>query len=74
MLAKERVFELTRITMQLSDPPHRRAVLGAAKAQPGDTQPAAGQGRRLALIAPARDAISVLQAGTKERPLAEHTG
>src|SRR6266699_4552924 len=33
-------------------------------------EPAASQARRPALTAPARDAIDVLRAGTKERPLA----
>lgn len=56
--------------MQASDPPDPRAVLGAVKAQPGNAEPAASQARRLALTAPARDAIDVLRAGTKERPLA----
>ena len=34
------------------------------------SEPAASQARRPALTAPARDAIDVLRAGTKERPLA----
>jgi hypothetical protein len=33
-------------------------------------EPAASQARRPALTAPARDAIDVLRAGTKERPCA----
>jgi hypothetical protein len=56
--------------MQGSDPFDPRAVLGAVKAQPGNAEPAASQARRPALTAPARDAIDVLRAGTKERPLA----
>jgi hypothetical protein len=57
--------------MQASDPLDPRAVLGAVKAQPGNApKPAASQARRPALTAPARDAIDVLRAGTKERPLA----
>ena len=55
--------------MQVSDRLDPRAVLGAAKAQPGDAEPAASQARRPALTAPARDAIDALRAGTKERPL-----
>lgn len=58
--------------MQASDPLDPRAVLGAVKAQPGNAgarrKPSATAG--LALTAPARDAIDVLWAGTKERPLA----
>lgn len=60
--------------MQTPDPLDPRAVLGAVKARPGDTQPAVSQGRRLALTAPARDAIDVLQAGTKERPFGPNKG
>ena len=60
--------------MQASDPLDPRSVLGAVKAQPGNAgasrKPAASQARRPALTAPARDAIDVLRAGTKERPLA----
>ena len=58
--------------MQASDPLDPRAVLGAVKAQPGNATPerAASPARRPALTAPARDAIDVLRAGTKERPLA----
>ena len=55
--------------MQASDPLDPRAVLGAVKARPGN----AGARRKpsaTALTAPARDAIDVLRAGTKERPLA----
>ena len=55
--------------MQTPDPLDPRAVLGAVKAQPGDAQPAVSEARRLALTAPARDAIDALRAGTKERPL-----
>jgi hypothetical protein len=48
--------------------PH--AVLGAVRAQPSTPEPAASQARRPALTAPAREAIEVLRAGTKDRPLA----
>src|ERR1700730_7080599 len=54
--------------MQASDPFDPRAVLGAVKAQPGNA--GASRKRGPALTAPARDAIDVLRAGTKERPLA----
>jgi hypothetical protein len=37
-------------------------------------EPAAGQARRPALTAPARDAIDALRAGTKERPLGSNKG
>jgi len=60
--------------MQTSAPPDPRAVLGAVKTQPGGTQPAVRQARRPALTAPARDAIDVLQAGTKERPFGPNKG
>ena len=53
-----------------SAPLEPHAVLGAVKAQPGTPEPPASQARRPALTAPARDAIDVLRAGTKERPLA----
>ena len=53
-----------------SNPPDPRAVLGAVKAQPGNTGASRKQARRPASTAPARDAIDVLRAGTKERPLA----
>jgi hypothetical protein len=56
--------------MQTSDPLDPRAVLGAVKAQPGNAGASRKQARRPALTAPARDAIDVLQAGTKERSLA----
>ncbi len=57
--------------MQASpDPLDPRAVLGAVKAQPGNAGAAASQAQRPALTAPARGAIDVLRAGTKERPLA----
>jgi hypothetical protein len=53
-----------------SNPLDPRAVLGAVKAQPGN----AGANRKPSATAgldrPARDAIDVLRAGTKERPLA----
>lgn len=54
-----------------SDPLDPRAVLGAVKAQPGNAGASRKpQARQPALTAPARDAIAVLRAGTKERPLA----
>ena len=56
--------------MQASDPLDPRAVLGAVKARPGTAGAAASQTQRPALTDPARDAIDVLRAGTKERPLA----
>ena len=56
--------------MQASDPFDPRAVLGAVKAQPGNAGASRRSARRPALTAPARDAIDVLRAGTKERPLA----
>ena len=56
--------------MQASDPLDPRAVLGAVKASLATPEPAASQARRPALTAPAHDAIDVLRAGTKERPLA----
>jgi hypothetical protein len=57
--------------MQVSDPLDPRAVLGAVKARPGN----AGARRKPCTTAgldraPARDAIDVLWAGTKERPSA----
>ena len=56
--------------MQASDPFDPRGVLGAVKAQPGNAGASRSSARRPALIAPARDAIDALRAGTKERPLA----
>ena len=56
--------------MQASDPLDPRAVLDAVKAQPGNAGSGRKQARRPALTAPARVAIDVLRAGTKERPLA----
>ena len=56
--------------MQASDPLDPRAVLGAVKARPGNAGATASQARRPALTASARDAIDVLRAGTKERPVA----
>jgi hypothetical protein len=53
--------------MQSPNPFDPRAVLGAVKARPGTPEPAASQARRPALTAPARDAIDVVQAGTRER-------
>lgn len=55
--------------MQASDPLDPRAVLGAVKAQPGN----AGASRKpnaTAGLDRACDAIDVLRAGMKERPLA----
>jgi hypothetical protein len=48
----------------LRDP---RAVLGAVKARPGNAGARRKPTRRPALTAPARDAIDVLRAATKER-------
>ena len=56
--------------MQASDPLDPRAVLGAVKAQPGNVGASRKPGATPALTAPARVAIDVLRAGTKERPLA----
>ena len=56
--------------MQASEPLDPRAVLGASRRSLATPEPAASQARRPALTAPARDAIDVLRAGTKERPLA----
>jgi hypothetical protein len=56
--------------MQASDPLDPRAVLGAVKAQPGNAGASRKPSATAALTAPARDAIDVLRAGTKERPLA----
>jgi hypothetical protein len=56
--------------MQASDPLDPRAVLGAVKARPGNARASCKPTRRPALTAPPRDAIDVLRAGTKERPLA----
>jgi hypothetical protein len=56
--------------MRSSDPLDPRAVLGALKARPGSAQRDVSSVPRPALIAPARDAIDVVRAGTKERPQA----
>jgi hypothetical protein len=56
--------------MQPSDPFDPRAVLGAVKAQPGNAGASRKPGATAGLDRPARDAIDVLRAGTKERPLA----
>ncbi len=56
--------------MQASDPLDPRAVLGAVKAQPGNAGASCKPSATAGLTAPARDAIDVLRAGTKERPLA----
>ena len=71
VLAKGRAFELTR-----TDDAERptRLILAPCSARSrrslATPEPAASQARRPALTAPARDAIDVLRAGTKERPLA----
>ena len=46
------------------------AVLGAVKAQPGNAGASRKPSATAGLDRPARDAIDVLRAGTKERPLA----
>jgi hypothetical protein len=51
-----------------------RAVLGAVKAQPGNAGACRKPARRPALTAPARDAIDVVRAGTKERALGSNKG
>ena len=56
--------------MQASDPLDSRAVLGAVKAQPGNAGASCKPSATAGLTAPARDAIDVLRAGTKERPKA----
>ena len=57
-----------------SDPRDPRAVLGAVKARPRNARnPPQAKRNGPALTAPARDAIDVLRAGTKERPLAART-
>ena len=56
--------------MQASDPLDPRAVLGAVKAQPGNAGASRKPSATAGLDRPARDAIDVLRAGTKERPLA----
>jgi transposase len=56
--------------MQASDRLDPRAVLGASRRNLEAPEPAVSQARRPALTTPARDAIGVLRAGTKERPLA----
>ena len=70
VLAKGRAFELTRTDDAGVRPAwsSRRALRsGRSLATP---EPAASQARRPALTAPAREAIDVLRAGTRERPLA----
>ena len=52
-----------------SDPLDPRAVLGAVKAQPGNAGASRKPSATAGLTAPARGAIDVLRAGTKERPL-----
>ena len=56
--------------MQTSDPLDPRAVLGAVKALPGNAGASRKPSATAGLDRPARDAIDVLRAGTKERPLA----
>ena len=56
--------------MQASDPLDPRAVLGAVKAQPGNAGASRKPSATAGLDRPARDAIDVLRAGTKERALA----
>jgi hypothetical protein len=53
-----------------SDPLDPHAVLGAVKAQLGNAGASCKPSATAGLTAPARDAIDVLWAGTKERPLA----
>jgi hypothetical protein len=57
--------------MQASDRLDPRAPCSAPSRRSLATpEPAASQARRPTLTAPARDAIDILRAGTKERPLA----
>jgi hypothetical protein len=56
--------------MQTSEPLDPRAVLGAVKALPGNAGASRKPSATAGLDRPARDAIDVLRAGTKERPLA----
>lgn len=56
--------------MQASAPLDPRAVLGPVKAQPGNAGASRKPSATAGLDRPARDAIDVLRAGTKERPLA----
>jgi hypothetical protein len=60
--------------MQASDPFNPRAVLGAVKAQPGNAGASRKPSATAGLTAPARDAIDVLRAGTKELPLGSNKG
>ena len=53
-----------------SDPLDTHAVLGAVKAQPGNAGASCKPSATAGLDRPARDAIDVLRAGTKERPKA----
>ena len=57
-----------------SNPRDPRAVLGAVKAQPSNAGASRKPSQRPALTAPARDAIDVLRAGTKELPLGSNKG
>ena len=57
--------------MQPSDPLDPRAVLGAVKALAGNVGASRKPSATAGLHRPARDAIDVLRAGTKERPLVQ---
>ena len=72
VLAKGRAFELTRTDDARRRPTHLILAPCSARSRHSlaTPEPAASQARRPALTAPARDAIDVLRAGTKERPLA----
>jgi hypothetical protein len=71
VLAKGRAFELTRAD-DAGRPTRLILAPGSAPSRRGlaTPEPAASQARRPTLTAAARDAIDVLQVGTKERPLA----
>jgi len=57
--------------MQASDPLDPRAVLGAVKAQPGNAGASRKPSATAGLARPCARRDRRLQAGTKERPLAE---
>jgi hypothetical protein len=57
--------------MQASDPLDPRAVLGAVKAQPGNAGASRKPSATAGLDRPCARRDRRLQAGTKERPLAE---
>jgi len=57
--------------MQVSDPLDPRAVLGAVKAQPGNAGASRKPSATAGLDRPCARRDRRLQAGTKERPLAE---